>query len=1342
MNLSGIVSIGVLLGVCVLCGAPLAEAQSVVISEFMADNDSTLADGDGEYSDWIELYNTTEDSVDLEGWYLTDDPGDLTQWAFPAVSIGAGEFLVVMASGQDVDDYVDSLGYLHTNFKLSKSGGESIFLLESDGATVAHAFESYPEQEEDVSYGLGQDASTTYIIAEEESAKALIPSSEPASDWNTAAYSDTGWLSGATGVGFEEMGGSSYGSMINLDVSDMFPGSFTCYIRVAFTVDDPGAYSLLTLRMKYDDGFVAYINGTEVAAANGPASPGYNDQASGTHEGTAYEDFTISNPSSCLQAGENVLAIHALDYPSGTPDIFIMPVLNGNAGGEIQLDSALYLRSLTPGAANVSGVLGYVADTTFSVDRGFFSESFAVEIGCDTEGASIYYTTDATAPTTSNGVLYTEAITISKTTVLRAAAFMTGYQPSNVDTQTYFFLEDIIAQGSSVSGLDPDFPSSSVNGQGFDYGMDTAITQSSTYAGQMEDALLSLPSFSLVTDPDNLFDSSSGIYVNASEEGEAWERETSIELIHPDGSEGFQINGGIRIRGASSTSASNPKHSFRLFFRSEYGASRLNYALFGDEGADSFKRMDLRTGQNFSWANQSPAYATWLYDIFTRDTHRDMDQPYTRGEYYHLYINGMYWGLYQTEERCDSRYAESYYGDDNDDFDAVKADADTGDLYALDGTRDAYEELWAGLSAGVSSNEAYFALQGMNTDGRENSSYTRLLDVDNIIDYMLLVYFTANRDSPIGPPHQATMPRNLTAVYNRLHPDGFKFVAHDNEHSLEISEGVYHNRFTQSLSSSFDGIDRMTPWWIHLKLMNNDEYALRFADHVHAYFFNGGALTAAETGARLEARSEQIYAAVVAESARWGDSAGTLRTRDDDWLTQVNWLLNTYMPSRTDIVLGQIESKGWYPSVAAPEFNQHGGAIDAGFSLAITGSGAIYYTTDGADPREVGGGVAGALYGSAIALNRSAHVKARGLSGGVWSALTEATFVLNGTCPLVITEIMYHPAAAESGSSYSASDFEFIELQNTSEATIGLAGVAFNGGIYFDFSEGAVSELAPGECVLLVSNLDAFAERYPDWESYNIAGEYSGAFYTAGALNNGGEELSLVDGFGESIEKFSYQDDWYDTTDGEGYSLVRRSVTGDASDPYSWSASSEVDGSPGVYSEGEEEGEVTVDEGLADFLKITEIMYNPADDGVEYIELQNIGADSLDLSGVYFSEGIVYTFPDGASLAAGAYYVIAALKDEFAVLYPDVQLDDVFGNSLSNGGETLALSGADGVECYTMTYDDETPWPTSPDGLGFSLVIIDAAGDPSDPYNWRASSSAGGSPEQRVIVLLRFRKSL
>jgi hypothetical protein len=1258
----------------------------VVISEFMAKNDSTLIDGDGNYSDWIELYNTGEEAVDLTQWYLSDDVDDLTQWTFPSTTIAAGEYLIVFASGQDEVGYTDSLGYLHTNFKLS-GNGESVVLTQSDQVTIESSFIDYPDQDDDISYGLAQDSSYSYLIVEEQDATAFAGTSEPSSTWKTASFDDSSWTTGQTGVGYDK--DSTY--EINLDLEeDLFNNSTrppsiydSAYIRVEFDVTDAAEIEQLELRMKYDDGFVAYINGTEVASANAPSSLSYTSSATAEHEGTSYEEFTILSADSYLVDGTNILAIHGLAYPfatttsSGEPDLYMMPVLTGITVGELDTSTVAYFTIPTPEADNVYGILGYVDDTTFSVDRGFFSDTFEVEISCDTEDAAIYYTTDGTTPSASNGTLYSTAITIDKTTVLRATATKTGYQSSDVDTQTYLFLDDIIAQGTDVSSLEPAFPSSAVNGQDFDYGMDTEITQSSTYSNQIEDAMIAIPSISIVTDPDNLFNETSGIYVNADQEGEDWERETSIELINPDGTEGFQINGGLRIRGESSSTSSNPKHSFRFLFKSEYGSSRLEYPLFGDDGADSFKRMDLRTGQNFSWAYQTPAYATWLYDIFTRDSHRDMDQPYTRGEFYHLYINGMYWGLYQTEERCDSRYAESYYGNDKDDFDAVKADGDTGDLYAVDGTRDTYEDLWTGMTAGVSDNSDYFALQGMDSDGTENSDYSKLLDVDNVIDYMLLVYFTANRDSPIGPPSQATMPRNLNMIYNNADPDGFKFVAHDNEHSLEISEGVDHNRFSQSLSNSFDDIDRMTPWWMHLKLMQNEEYALRFADHVHEHFYNNGALTATKTESRLETRKDEIYAAVIAESARWGDSTGTLYTRDKDWLNAVDWLLDSYMPYRSAIVLEQIKDQGWYPSVDAPEFNQHGGSIESEFSLSISGSETIYYTTDGSDPREVGGTVSetATAYSSDITLETSTQIKARSLNDGTWSSLTKATFVRNETSPLRVTEIMYHPsdASTDDETGYTDSDFEFIEILNTSDETVGLAGVEFTQGIYFDFTDSAVTTLGAGEYVILVSNLDAFKARYTNWASINIAGEYQGKFYiTTGSLDNSGETITLTDGLNNTILDFEYDDSWYEVTDGEGYSLTLIDSTADTStwsESTSWRASKYTGGTP---------GEAAENFLASDDLVINEALTHQDDDTPgDWIEIYNNSDEEIDINGWFLSddeENLEKIELSGLStIAAGAYLVLTEAADF------GTTVDSTNGFALSELGESIYLSsGEDG----------------------------------------------------------------
>jgi hypothetical protein len=122
-----------------------------LISEFLASNQATLLDDDGDASDWIEVHNPNEAAVDLSGWYLTDEADELTKWQFPAIVIGPGEFLVVYASGKD---RVDPAAPLHTNYRIAAEG-EYLALVEPDGVTVAHAYAPvFPPQTPDVSYGI------------------------------------------------------------------------------------------------------------------------------------------------------------------------------------------------------------------------------------------------------------------------------------------------------------------------------------------------------------------------------------------------------------------------------------------------------------------------------------------------------------------------------------------------------------------------------------------------------------------------------------------------------------------------------------------------------------------------------------------------------------------------------------------------------------------------------------------------------------------------------------------------------------------------------------------------------------------------------------------------------------------------------------------------------------------------------------------------------------------------------------------------------------------------------------------------------------------------------------
>ncbi|GAG62141.1 unnamed protein product, partial [marine sediment metagenome] len=438
----------------------------------------------------------------------------------------------------------------------------------------------------------------------------------------------------------------------------------------------------------------------------------------------------------------------------------------------------------------------------------------------------------------------------------------------------------------------------------------------------IDDALLSIPTVSLVTDLDNLFDPLTGIYVNADMEGLPWERPVSVELLYPPNPQGpgfpdlvkvrdpngavrwelpaemrdgFQIDAGMRIRGGYSVSGNNPKHAFRLFFRGIYGPTKLRYPLFGDEGVDEFDHVDLRCSQNYSWAFSGSYHNTMVREVFSRDLQGEMGRPYTRSRYYHLYINGHYWGLFQTQERSEASFGESYLGGDKDDYDVITSNW-TFDrrMVPTDGNRESLDRLYDETTApgGFAGNERYYRVQGLDVDGTPNPNYERLLDVDNLIDFMIIEYYTGDRDGPGS--RFGNKPNNTYAIYNRKNPDGFKWPHHDNEHTLGAGSAE-ENMVTPFASnySLFDDKEYFACHWLHEQLMfSNAEYRLHFADHVHRHFFNDGLLTLDKSRNRIINRMNQIYMAIIAESARWGDSKRTTpRTKDDDWLPELNRLL-------------------------------------------------------------------------------------------------------------------------------------------------------------------------------------------------------------------------------------------------------------------------------------------------------------------------------------------------------------------------------------------------------------------------------------------------------------------
>lgn len=916
---------------------------------------------------------------------------------------------------------------------------------------------------------------------------------------------------------------------------------------------------------------------------------------------------------------------------------------------------ARYFAPSTPGAANTSPPLeDAVAKPRFSVERGMYEAPFTLTLSTETAGAVVRYNTNGVVPTATSGFLYEGPIQVGGTTPVTARAFRAGWVDSEPETHTYFFLNDVPQQ--APTGAAPAGWPSSWGGNVVNYGMDPDVVNHPVYGPQVVPALRALPTFSIVMSLNDLF-GSSGIYSNPGQDGRAWERPCSIELIYPDGRDGFQINGGIRIRGGFSRSTGNPKHAFRLFFREDYGVGELAYPLFGPGAADTFENFDLRTFQNYSWSFQGDTRGVFIRDVFSRDTQLDMGHQGERGDYYHLYINGMYWGIFNTCERPEASYGETYFGGDKDNYDVIKVEAGSYAVNATDGNMTAWTALYNMARAGFTNDAVYYRAQGLNPDGTENPNYPVYLDLPNLIDYMLVILYGGNLDAPISNFLGNDSPNNYYGMRDRTARMGFKFFVHDAEHTLL---NVNEDR-TGPYSAGNSGVTKSNPQYIWQKLMDRPEFRMLVADHVHRHFFNNGALTPQAALARFNQRTNELHLPVIAESARWGDAHSSRTTSplgQSHWLSVVS-TIQGYMNQRSGIVLNQLRADGLYPATVAPTFSQFGGAVNRGYRLTMNApAGTIYYTLDSSDPRLAGGAISpGAqVYSGALTINESAQVKARArTSAGVWSALNEAPFmVIQNFTELVITEISYNPT---SFNGRDGDDFEFIELKNTSNRDLDLSGVEFAAGIQYTFPNG--TELSPGQFIVLASNAEAFRERYPN---VRLDGVYTNN------LSNGGENVTLRHAAGGILATLSYGDDapWPESADGEGFTLVVRDANSPTTPttPADWRASSAIGGSPGR------------DDPLLNIpsVWITEALTSGAGAELDALELYNPGDGPADISGWFLTDSRgtpkKFRIPANTIIGAGQYLVF----DE-SDFNPTPGIDPSF--ALSSAGEEVHLFSAD-----------------------------------------------------------------
>ena len=324
-------------------------------------------------------------------------------------------------------------------------------------------------------------------------------------------------------------------------------------------------------------------------------------------------------------------------------------------------------------------------------------------------------------------------------------------------------------------------------------------------------------------------------------------------------------------------------------------------------------------------------------------------------------------------------------------------------------------------------------------------------------------------------------------------------------------------------------------------LKPSSEFRLLFADRIQKHYFNNGCMSPGKPYPNLAETRKMLC-----HQCFLSFFGGSLDVR-----TRTQWI-----PQRRPYVFQQFSNENLWPNTRAPYFNQHGGIVNSGFEVVINNTnsaGTIYFTTDGSDPRQPGGAIHGSSYSSPISLSKTTQIKSRifNSSSVEWSPICEAVFSVTGAQNIVVSEIMYHPPGG--------ADFEFIEIKNISGDHLDISDLAFVDGITFAFAGSAVTELQNEAYVVVVKSNAVFASLY-NTNDILIAGEFDGK------LANSGERIEIQGAAGESVAAFIYSDEWYPTTDGDGYSLV-------IANPYEstnlwnlqegWRASHFTNGSPG-----------------------------------------------------------------------------------------------------------------------------------------------------------------------------------
>lgn len=1218
----------------------LISAQ-VLINEVQTSNQTTLADEDGDYEDWVELYNSGDVAVNLFNSGLTDDPALPFKWKFPQVLLQPQSYLLVYASGKN-------------------------------RKTTFHHWETAVFAQDTWNYFVGTE--------------------EPSAGWNELGFDAAAWPQGTGGIGYSDG-----------DDGTVIPPATSVYMRRTFEVGDTSKINGCILGMDYDDGFVAYLNGHEIARSNlSGFPPAYNETATVDHEAHLYqggvpENYYLSKASlrDKIVNGTNVLSIQTHNLSIASSDLSSSPFLSfgisdnsslfqpvpvwfvnpsplnlhtnfklkhtgepiylTNPSGTISDSVTMVYTDIdhafcrvpdaasvwcisaiaTPGVSNNSSTCfaGYTSQPLFGAAPGFYPSGLSVSVTNIQPGTEIHYTLNGNVPKITDP-LYSGPVAVDSTLVLRARCFsLSGLLPGKVATSSYF-----------------------IGARQFN-----------------------IPVVTISTDSLNLWSYLDGIYVKGPNAEavfpyfganfwQPWEKDCHMEYFTPMGSRKFELDAGLSIHGGYSRAFD--QRSFQIRTHSYFDSSEINYKLFGDKPIKEFNSIILRNSGN-DWMNSHMRDA--LMQRVMKNSHVDF-MAYSPSV---VFLNGRYWGIYNIRERNNKDFVQANHGIDSENLDMIENDG-----YAAEGDAGAFMQMYDFFHTHDLSNPADYAAASSNWN------------LSNYVDYFITETYFVN-DDWIGD-----WTNNIKLWRERKPGAKWSYILWDLDFGLGLFNSYTKDNLAVAMNPAFPSLHAE----MFSRMLGNQEFKRyfvnRYADLINTNYLPGS-INALVTQMRDSIESEMPFA-----WQRWFGSPDIQPWYDN---------LNT--------IAGFINNR---PAFARQYINADlnlQGEVSIILDVLPPGAGHVQINTIVPGPLPWTG-----VYfnGNPVTITAIANP---GFTFQNWEPNsyfmnnTNRTFTLNldhldtfravfsgsaQDAEITFSEINYHSDSTNDGG-------DWIELFNYGNTSIDLSGCHLVDTVFYHdyiFPSGTI--VSPDKRLVLAEDTSLFHSIYPGKECLGPTGF---------GFSNKSELVSLLDLNRDTLISFRYSDrsPWPEAADGYGRTLELRSPFSNLNSGASWFAGC-MGGSPGeAY------------QPCGQKLIFSEINYNSAGsaDAGDWVELKNTGNSPINLSGWKFSDSDnlhLFTIPANTQIGAGDFLALYSDAAKFNAEFPAVlNKKGPFGFGLSGSGEVIRLFDGQGKLCFSVVYDDSPPWPAEADGQGYTLEITDDNGIVNDGDNWFAGC-LGGSP--------------